>query len=75
MKKYLLSIIFIPFSLLSQSNYNLSLIGTYDNYNSEGSDIWGWVDPMNGSEYALVGLNDGFSSLMRNKRLSILMVY
>ena len=50
MKKYLLSIIFIPFSLLSQSNYNLSLIGTYDNYNSEGSDIWGWVDPMNGSE-------------------------
>ena len=61
MKKYLLSIIFIPFSLLSQSNYNLSLIGTYDNYNSEGSDIWGWVDPMNGSEYALVGLNDGFS--------------
>ena len=50
----------IPISVLCQSNYNLSLLGTYDNYNSEGNDIWGWVAP-NGSEYALVGLNDGFS--------------
>ena len=52
--------ILLPISVICQSNYNLSLLGTYDNYNSEGNDIWGWVAP-DGSEYALVGLNDGFS--------------
>ena len=52
--------ILLPISAICQSNYNLSLLGTYDNYNSEGNDIWGWVAP-DGSEYALVGLNDGFS--------------
>ncbi len=25
----------------------------------EGNDIWGWVDPMNGDEYAIVGLTNG----------------
>ncbi len=25
------------------------------------NDIWGWVDPQNGKEYALVGLFDGVS--------------
>ena len=59
MKKLLL-ILLLPISLISQSNYNLSLLGTYDNYASEGTDIWGWV-ASDGSEYALVGLNDGFS--------------
>ena len=59
MKKLLL-ILLLPISLISQSNYNLSLLGTYDNYTSEGTDIWGWV-ASDGSEYALVGLNDGFS--------------
>ncbi len=24
-----------------------------------GNDIWGWVDPLNGDEYAIVGLNNG----------------
>jgi hypothetical protein len=57
MKKLLL-ILLLPISLISQSNYNLSLLGTYDNYTSEGTDIWGWV-ASDGSEYALVGLNDG----------------
>ncbi len=32
-----------------------TLGGTAD---SEGSDIWGWTDPANGDEYALVGLNN-----------------
>ena len=59
MKKIILFLL-LPISLISQSNYNLSLLGTYDNYSSEGTDIWGWVAP-DGSEYALVGLNDGFS--------------
>lgn len=44
----------------SQSNYNLSLLGTLDWNNTEGSDIWGWADGI-GNEYALVGLNNGFS--------------
>ncbi len=38
----------------------MNLLGTYEWNSSEGSDIWGWADP-NGNEYALVGLNDGFS--------------
>ena len=59
MKKIII-ILLLPFSLISQSNYNLSLLATYDNYTSEGTDIWGWV-ASDGSEYALVGLNDGFS--------------
>ncbi|MGY8932272.1 MAG: choice-of-anchor B family protein, partial [Flavobacteriales bacterium] len=58
--KNIILFILLPISLISQSNYNLSLLGTYDNYSSEGTDIWGWVAP-DGSEYALVGLNDGFS--------------
>ena len=58
--RLLILTIFLPISVICQSNYNLSLLGTYDNYNSEGNDIWGWVAP-DGSEYALVGLNDGFS--------------
>ena len=58
--RIIIFLLLLPITILSQSNYNLSLLGTYDNYNSEGSDIWGWVAP-NGSEYALVTLNDGFS--------------
>ena len=47
--------------VLGQANYNLNLIGSYEWPITEGSDIWGWVDPLTESEYALVGLNDGFS--------------
>ena len=46
---------------LGQSNFNLSLVGSFDWPTTEGSDIWGWVNPVDGSEYALVGLNDGFA--------------
>ena len=45
----------------AQINFNLGLIGSYEWPTTEGNDIWGWVDPINGGEYALVGLNDGFS--------------
>ena len=58
--RLLILTILLPLLSFTQSSYNLSLLGTYDNYNSEGSDIWGWVAP-DGSEYALVTLNDGFS--------------
>lgn len=50
----------LPLLILAQNSYNLTLLGTYDWPTTEGSDIWGWVDA-NGTEYALVGLNDGFS--------------
>ena len=58
--KNILLLFLIPFTLVSQSNLNLELIGSYDWPNTEGSDIWGWVDT-EGGEYALVGLNDGIS--------------
>ena len=51
----------IPLMALGQGNFNLDLIGSYEWPTSEGSDIWGWVDPLTESEYALVGLSDRFS--------------
>ena len=44
-----------------QSNFNLDLIGSYEWPTTEGSDIWGWVDPLTGQNMHLVGLNDGFA--------------
>ena len=66
MKKFfLLLTLFLPFFSISQSNYNLTLVGEFDwnglSYDSEGSDIWGWRNTSTGVEYALVGLNTGFS--------------
>ena len=66
MKKFFLILtIFLPFFSISQSNYNLNLVGEFDwnglSYDSEGSDIWGWRNTSTGVEYALVGLNTGFS--------------
>mgnify|MGYP002879423097 CR=1 FL=1 len=39
---------------------NIGLVGSYSYPNSQGSDIWAYVDQA-GTEYALVGLNNGFS--------------
>ena len=61
MKNIFLILFLIPSFVFTQNNYNLSLLGTYEWSTTEGSDIWGWVNPINGDEYALVGLNDGFS--------------
>ena len=62
MKKYLSIALLFLFNLVTaQNSYNLSLLGTFEWSSTEGSDIWGWADPTDGSEYALVGLNDGFS--------------
>ena len=63
MKKILYLILFTPYLLLAQNSYNLSLLGSYEWPSTEGSDIWGWVSPSDGAEYALVGLNDGFSCI------------
>jgi len=52
----------LPIGIFAQNSMNMVLMGTYEwpSLNTEGSDIWGWVDG-SGNEYALVGLNDGFS--------------
>ncbi len=64
-KRILVVLLFLPLLSNSQSSYNLGLIGSYNwdgaSYDSEGSDIWGWANPTTGEEYALVGLNLGFS--------------
>ena len=53
----------MPLMVLGQNNFNLNLIGSYEWPTTEGSDIWGWADPVTESEYALVGLNDGFACI------------
>jgi len=60
MRKILFIILIVPCLTIAQS-YNMNLLGTYEWSTTEGNDIWGWVDPVSESEYALVGLNDGFS--------------
>ena len=61
MKKIFFTLLLLPFLTFSQNSYNMGLIGTYEWNSTEGNDIWGWVDPVDGAEYALVGLNDGFA--------------
>ncbi|MAX06167.1 MAG: hypothetical protein CMD19_07050 [Flavobacteriales bacterium] len=61
MNKILILILVVPLFSIAQSSYNMTLLGSYEWPTTEGSDIWGWVDPVNEDEYALVGLNDGFS--------------
>ena len=61
MKKILFTLLILPLLTVSQTSYNMSLLGTYEWPTTEGNDIWGWVDPVSDDEYALVGLNDGFS--------------
>ena len=50
----------ISFNVYSQSNSNISLIGTLNYPGTEGNDVWGYVDST-GREYALVGMQNGFS--------------
>ena len=57
----------MPLMVLGQSNFNLDLIGSYEWPTTEGSDIWGWVDPLTGENMHLVGLNDGFCMCERLK--------
>ena len=54
---------FFPLFVFSQSGWNMNLLGSFDyetNHNTKCNDIWGWEDG-NGNEYALVGLENGFS--------------
>lgn len=71
-KKLLLSLFFIPLFSLSQTPCDTGMAGIYpcDDYdlldlfdkaalsNRDGSDIWGWTDPLDGKEYALMTFED-----------------
>ncbi len=57
--KFLLIACLFSFSSFGQSSENMSLVGTLP-YNVEASDVWGYLGS-NNIEYALVGLNNGFS--------------
>ena len=61
MNKILFTLLLLPFLTFSQNSYNMDLIGSFEWNSTEGNDIWGWVEPNDGGEYALVGLNDGFA--------------
>jgi choice-of-anchor B domain-containing protein len=73
MKKLLLSLLFVGFLSHSQTPCDNGFAGPYpcngidliahidlDVLNAgAGNDSWGWTDPMDGKEYAIVGLSNG----------------
>ena len=74
MKKLLpLLMAFVSVYALAQTPCNSGVAGSYlcNGYDlqssftlgqlsaSSGNDSWGWTDPLDGKEYALVGLNNG----------------
>lgn len=60
MRIFYLLTFFLVCTLSGNAQFNLSLLSNLD-YTAEGNDIWGWVDPDDGTEYALMGLTNGFS--------------
>ena len=59
-KLFILIILSLSLSVYSQSSSNISLVGSLDYPGTEGNDVWGYVDST-GTEYALVGMQNGFS--------------
>ena len=59
-KLFILIILTSSLSVYSQSSSNISLVGSLDYPGTEGNDVWGYVDST-GTEYALVGMQNGFS--------------
>ena len=59
-KLFILITLTFSLSLFSQSSSNISLVGSLDYPGTEGNDVWGYVDS-SGTEYALVGMQNGFS--------------
>lgn len=60
MKRLLQVLAFVFCSTTIFAQLNMDLVGQLD-YNTDLSDIWGWVDPDDGTEYAIVGLFNGTS--------------
>ncbi len=59
-KLFILITLTFSISVFSQSSNNISLVGSLDYPGTEGNDVWGYVDST-GTEYALVGMQNGFS--------------
>ncbi len=60
MKKTTTILLLLFFVANAFSQLNMQLLDQID-YTPNSNDIWGWVDPDNGKEYALVGLVTGVS--------------
>lgn len=55
--KLTLAFLALVFGLQAQTNYGLNLLSNFD-YAEDGNDIWGWVHPTTGVEYALMGTRE-----------------
>ncbi len=60
MKKAFLSFLLASAATFAFAQLNMTLLDEI-NYGINANDIWGWVDPDDSTEYALVGLKDGLS--------------
>ncbi|MEK7255147.1 MAG: choice-of-anchor B family protein, partial [Bacteroidota bacterium] len=60
MKRTLVTLLLAAASTLAFSQLNMTLTDHID-YGVDCSNIWGWVDPDDGMEYALVGVSTGLS--------------
>ncbi len=60
MKKFLLSFLLSIYATLAICQLNMQLLDQMD-YTVNNNDVWGWVDPDDGTEYAIVGLVNGVS--------------
>ena len=60
MKKTFLSFLFAVVATMAFPQLNMTLLDQLD-YGPNSNDIWGWFDPDDSTEYALVGLVNGLS--------------
>ncbi len=60
MKKTLFAFLLACVTASAFSQLNMTLLDEVD-YGVNANDIWGWVDPDDSTEYALVGLVNGLS--------------
>ena len=76
--KRLILLLLLPVFVSAQSGWNMNLLGSFDyenNHNTKCNDIWGWEDD-NENEFALVGLENGFSCVdVTNPNAPIEMFY
>ena len=63
MKKHLLIFLFsiLTFAFLHSQNMNITLSDQLTYSGQSLANIWGWKDPQDGKEYALVGASNGLS--------------
>lgn len=60
MKKTVIACLLACLSISAFSQLNMTLLDEV-NYGVDANDIWAWVNPVDSTEYALVGLRDGLS--------------